>query len=122
MKVLRFLPALLLLTGCSVFNHRTQTFTVTTRAPEADVYINGELAGKSPVSRELKRNENIKLLVKKEGYLPEEKLILHHFSTSGRVDIISSCWLLFPALGLLSPGAWTLNETNVNVRLFQPHP
>jgi len=37
---------------------------------------------------------------------------------TGILDIIGGVLILFPALGLLSAGAWSLDETDVNVPMF----
>ena len=42
----------------------------------------------------------------------------HHLNETGILDIIGGIIILIPALGLLSPGAWSVDETAVTVQMF----
>jgi hypothetical protein len=94
-----------------------QRFSVTASESDAKIYVNGDYAGKGNVQTRVPRNHDVSVLVKKEGYLPVSKSIGTDFSITGILDIVGGCIILIPWLGLLFPGARSLEQTNVAVVL-----
>jgi PEGA domain len=94
------------MTGCSFFGARLQTITVSSDPIGADVYINGERVGKSPVSHEVPRGPDLLVEVRAEGYEVGYRKANRSLSTLGIADMIGGWLLLLPFLGLLAPAAW----------------
>lgn len=103
--------------GCSMVVPGKQRFSVTASESDAKIYVNGDYAGKGNVQTRVPRNRDVSVLVKKEGYLPVSKSIGTDFSITGILDIVGGCIILIPWLGLLFPGARSLEQTNVAVVL-----
>lgn len=59
----------LLASGCSsIISGTTQKVTITSNINGADVIINGTPVGKTPVTTRVKREKNVHITVRKEGY------------------------------------------------------
>ncbi len=55
----------------------------------------------------------------KAGYFPAQKTIDHSLSGTGVADIIGTVFFLFPGIGLLTAGAWDLDETDVSLAMMK---
>jgi hypothetical protein len=105
--------------GCSAFRSSTQTMSVTTDQPDAQIYVNGAMAGTGTASASVKRNENVQLMVTKAGYITVQRSIGKSLNTTGVLDIIGGCLFLIPFFGRLAAGSQSLDETNVNVMMMK---
>ena len=68
------------LVGCSAFKQATQVVSITADPPDAQIYINGSMAGQGSASGAVKRNENVQIMVRKTGYETVQRTIGSHFS------------------------------------------
>ncbi len=107
------------LSGCSAFRDSTQNISVSSDQSDAQIFINGQLAGTGTASMAVKRNENVQIMTKKDGYVTSQKTIGKSLNTTGVLDIIGGVLFLIPLFGLLSPGAYSLDQTNVSIMLVQ---
>jgi len=80
--------------------------------------INGQRY-ESPVSIKVKRNRSVSIECYKEGYVPYDRMIGTHMNITGTLDTLGASFLFVPSIGLFYPGAWSLDETEVPVTLFQ---
>jgi hypothetical protein len=103
--------------GCSMVVPGKQRFSVTASEPDAKIYVNGEYIGQGNVQTRVRRNNDVSVLVKKEGFIPASRSIGTDFSITGILDIIGGCIILIPWLGLFFPGCRQLEQTNVAVVL-----
>jgi len=103
--------------GCSTVVPQKQRFTVTASEADAKIYVNGEYLGQGSIQTRVKRNNDVSVLVKKEGYIPVTRNIGTDFSITGILDIVGGCLILVPFLGLFFPGARQLEQTNIAVVL-----
>ena len=63
------LNLMLVLSGCStVVNGTTQTISINSDIPGADVEINGQVVGKTPFTGVIKRGKNTQIKISKQGY------------------------------------------------------
>ena len=106
------------LAGCSCFSGTKEMVTVTTNVPNSEIFANGEKVGEGKADFFAKRNKNVQLMVRAEGYSPEYRYIYNSFSTAGILDIIGTFIFILPFVGLLTPGAHTLNENNIALELM----
>jgi hypothetical protein len=113
------LAAVLLMdcTGCSLFASRYQTISVSSEPMGAQVTINGENAGTTPLEHSVRRNQETSILVRKDGYQPATRHTTKGLSSIGILDVVGGCIFLLPFLGLLSGGAWEQEPANVAVIL-----
>lgn len=110
---------ILFLSGCSIFRSATETVTIKTNVPDADIYVNTVPVGKSPVSTSVKRNRVISIVARKQGYEPTARSIDYHLNGTGAADIVGTFTCLFPAIGLVSPGIYSLDETEIYLYLVE---
>ncbi|RKY32984.1 MAG: hypothetical protein DRP74_01450 [Candidatus Omnitrophota bacterium] len=103
--------------GCSMVIPPKQRFSVTASETDAKIYINGEYMGKGNVQTRVKRNNDVSILVKKEGFIPVSRNIGTDFSLTGILDVTFGYFLVVPLIGLFFPGCRSLEQTNVAVVL-----
>jgi hypothetical protein len=72
----------------------------------------------NPATTDVPRNRDFSVRCHKDGYQIASKVVGHHLNETGILDIIGGIIILIPALGLLSPGAWSVDETAVTVQMF----
>lgn len=105
--------------GCSLFVPSHETVTVSTSEEDADIFINGNFAGKGIVNAAVKRNANVSIMAKKEGFQPATRSISKTLSTTGLMDVIGGFIFLVPFVGLMAPGAWDLSEENISIIMYE---
>ena len=103
--------------GCSLFASKTQTLTVTATEDDAEIYINGNLEGRGIAQVRIVRNQDVGIMVKKEGYHTAVRTIGTSFSTVGILDLIGGCIWLVPFFGILASGSQELYQNNITVSM-----
>ena len=59
----------LMATGCAtIISGTNQTLTFTSKPPGAEVYLDGQMIGTTPVSVEVRKNQKNTVMLKKDGY------------------------------------------------------
>lgn len=103
--------------GCSAMRPHTQTLKVTCNVPDAIVKVNGDRV--YPPCDISVRRDTYGILIEghKEGYDRFEKTVHSHRSATHTADVIGTAIFLIPVFGLMSPGAWDLDQTEVHVIL-----
>jgi hypothetical protein len=104
-------------TGCSVFVPSHQMMCIQSLEPHAKVWVNGAYQGEAPIQTNVMRNHSVVVVVKKEGYETLNKLVQYHLNTTGILDTIGTYLLLLPLIGIVSPGAHSLDETTLFFQL-----
>ncbi|MBU6182166.1 MAG: PEGA domain-containing protein [Verrucomicrobia bacterium] len=105
------------LTSCSAFQPARQDVTVNTTTPGATIKANGVTVGTSPVTFSAKRNQDLNLVATKPGYQASVMQISRQTSGTFALDLIGGWFLLLPWIGLLTPGAYELSSTQVEMPL-----
>ncbi|WP_303918031.1 PEGA domain-containing protein [Draconibacterium sediminis] len=77
---LSIVAALLFSSCATIISGSRQNVTIASTPSAADVYINGVDMGKTPVTKNLKRNQEYTVLIELEGYLPYETLLTKEFN------------------------------------------
>ncbi|MBM3788965.1 MAG: hypothetical protein FJW35_01290 [Acidobacteria bacterium] len=103
--------------GCSLFVPHTQLVTVTASEPDAEILINGNLMGQGRAQAPVPRNRDATVTAEKPGFRPTQRHISSHLNAAGILDIVGGVIFLIPFIGLFSPGAHSLEETNVFLTL-----
>ncbi|MCK4563155.1 MAG: hypothetical protein KAU94_00615 [Verrucomicrobia bacterium] len=109
---------LLTLSGCCAFRPHSQMVNITCMPEDAILTVNGQRYT-SPVQIDVKRNRNLSIQAYKEGYMPSQRTVGHHFNATGALDAVGTFLFLFPGIGLFTPGAFSLDETDVAITLYQ---
>lgn len=104
-------------TACSFFNSSQQIVRINASERDAKVYVNGSFAGHGSVQASVPRDENLSIMVTKDGYYTAQREAVNKLSAVGVVDVIGGCVFLLPFFGLLSSGAWSLDQTNFTIVL-----
>ena len=105
-------------TGCSAFRAHNQTLNITCNPDDSILMVNGRRYS-SPAQVSTKRNRDVSIQCFKEGYLPQQLTIGNHFNGTGALDAAGTFFFLVPCIGLFTPGAWSLDETDVGITLYQ---
>jgi len=117
-KILAIILSVSYLSACSFLAGSRQKVTVMTNVPTAEIYANGEKVGNgTSVKFKTKRNENLEIMAKADGYRPAYKSVDTKLSAVGLLDLAGFFVLIIPIFGLLAPGSKTLTDTNISVEL-----
>jgi hypothetical protein len=106
----------LFVTGCSAFMPKSQTVSVACSEPDAVLQVNGQHFN-GTAQTDVPRNKNVSIMCTKPGYFPAQKTIDYSLSGTGVADIVGTVLFILPGIGLFTDGAWSLDETNVNVSM-----
>ncbi len=71
-----------------------------------------------PADISVRRNREVSIECYKDGFVPYQRTIGYHFNSTGALDAVGTALFLLPAVGLFTPGAWSLDETNVAISLI----
>lgn len=64
------------------------------------------------------RNRNVTVECRKTGYQNIPRVIGYHFNETGVLDVLGTILFLVPAIGLATPGAWSLDETTIDIEML----
>lgn len=107
-----------LIVGCSLGNPYLQRLSISSTEPDTEIWVNGQSIGKTPALVDVARDRNVSILARKEGFETGTRSIGTHFSEEGKLDILGTILFALPVVGLLSPGAWTLDETDIIIPML----
>jgi hypothetical protein len=117
MRALITIAAIVFLSGCSFLMPWNQDLTVNAKPDEAQIFINGEAEGKGKITTSVPRNEPSEILVTHPDYANTNRRVGTTLSATGTADLVGGYILLLPAIGLLSPGAWHLEQDTMTIVL-----
>ncbi len=107
--------------GCSVFRPPTETLNIDCAQKEVQVQVNGQRA-QCPSQIETRRNRTVVIEADKEGYETYYRTIESNLNNTAILDIVGGFFLLIPIVGLASPGAYSLDTTDVYIDLQPKKP
>jgi hypothetical protein len=105
--------------GCSFFARKTQTLTVTTTEDDAEIYFDGVMVGEGTVSKNVPRNKRVSIVAKKPGFVVQRRDVDRRLGTVGTLDVVGAFFIILPAFGLLSAGAWELDKDHVTIVMHE---
>ena len=103
--------------GCSAFQPSIQNVTVSTTTPGATIKANGVTKGQSPLTFAAKRDQDLNLIAVKPGFQDSVLQIPRQTSGTFMLDAVGGFIWLVPWIGLLTPGAYQLSQTQVELPL-----
>lgn len=106
------------LSACSLAAPRTQAIQVRADSPSATIYVNGKESGKGSCLVVLPSNKTAVFKAIEGEKQSTDILLKPELSICGITDL-ASWWLLFPLVGLTSPGAWHLPQDTVPLHIPQ---
>jgi len=106
------------LTGCSAFKPHMQTLAITADPPDSVLMVNGQRYT-APAQIPVKRNRDVSISCYKDGYMPYVRTVGNHMNGTGTLDIVGTVLFLLPGIGLLTPGAYDLDETTIGISLYK---
>ncbi|MBE6378124.1 MAG: PEGA domain-containing protein [Lentisphaerae bacterium] len=104
-------------TGCSLFAPSTQIVSISGQPAGAIVMVNGNTVV-APAQVAIKPHRPLSITVSKEGYQTTMLSSNCTLSTFGVLDLVGGFFLLVPWVGLLAPGAFTLDNQNFTYHLI----
>ena len=110
-----------LLLGCSATRPNKQTLKINCNIPGTIVRVNGDMC-ECPGQIDVRRDSKVMIEAYKDGYDRFTKTVNYHLSSTAKADIVGTVFLFFPVFGMLSPGAWDLDQTEVEVILNEIKP
>ena len=113
------LGLLILVPGCSLFAPKTEDVTIDSEPTGASVIIPGKARLTTPATVNLPCDKDVTIVVQKEGYYPQTYSIHPTLGKCGILDVVGTLLVLFPAVGLISSGAYTLNQHTVYAPLVE---
>jgi len=108
-------------TGCSLFAPWKEEIVIDSDPQGAEVIIPGQ-RGVTPCTLKVPCNKDLTVIVKKKGYYTGQKSVQYTLGKCGVLDVAGTWAFLIPAIGLASPGAYTLREHEVIVVLSKIEP
>lgn len=103
--------------ACSLFGPHMQTITVSSDPPGAEVRLNGDAVGTTPLRTQVARRDDLLVELRKPGYQTAYRHAERTLSTLGILDIVGGALILLPFLGLLSPAAWEQDPSTFGITL-----
>lgn len=104
------------LSSCSLGVGKHQNVIINSNVP-ASLIVNGTPQGTTPQTVKAQRNKTLALVATAPGYQPATKSVDRQISSTGMLDIVGGLFIGLPFLGLLSAGAWELEESNIFLHL-----
>ena len=109
----------ILMSGCSAFAPKTQTVNAACSEPDATLQVNGVQTYTGHAQIEARRDRVFSYACLKQGYYPAQKSVSYSISPSGIADFVGSMLFLIPIIGIFTPGAWDLDETDVTINMVR---
>lgn len=81
-------------TACSFFASGRQAISVTSHPAGAEVAINGNFVGATPLQYSINRSDSAAIMVSKDGYHPSTRVTSRRLSTTGVLDVIGGILFL----------------------------
>ena len=107
--------AILITPGCSLFVPKQQSVSIRANDPSAKIFVDNTEVGTGSTSVMLDRTKSHTVVAKSASGRSGAVAIQRKISGYGIADIVGGVFLLVPLLGLLGPGFWELEPTDVNV-------
>lgn len=98
---------------------KTQTVKASCSESDATLQINGGQTYSGQVQLETRRDKVFSYMCYKQGYYPAQKSISYSINTTGVADFVGSMIFILPIIGIFSPGAWSLDETDTTINMVK---
>ncbi len=113
------LSLILAVSGCSAFVPPNQQVKAACSEPDAKLQINGGEIYTGSAELDVRRDKVFSYACLKPGYYPAQKAVSYSISTTGVMDFVGSMIFLIPIVGIFTPGAWHLDETDTRINMVK---
>ena len=113
---LLLLAAILSLSACSAFLPDQDTVTIKASVEGADIMVDDNYVGTSPVTVDLDRTTAHKVTASSVGRVGTSELS-RRISFAGAMDITGTILFAFPIIGCFTPGFWSLGPDPLTVKI-----
>ena len=118
-NIVIFFTLVAMISGCSTFKSNKYTDVSVNCKPDNSIAgVNGERK-ESPSKFSVITNKDIDVSCQKPGYITSTTKVRTHITTTGILDAIGGLLFLVPAIGLISPGAWDLDQKDFEMTLVK---
>ena len=105
------------MTGCAtILKQKSVDVAVNTEPEGANVFLDGNSVGKTPLTLNLPHKRSVVLVFRKDGYEEMSHRIDKHL-VGGWLVVSFLCDVIPAGIDLATQSAWSLNETKVMVKL-----
>lgn len=102
--------------GCSAFAPKTQTLSVNCQDEGTKLQVNGNMYN-CPTQIDVPRNKSVNLMAFKDGHHNHMRTIDSKINGLFVLDVVGGLIWLVPFVGLVSPGAYSLETQEVNISM-----
>jgi hypothetical protein len=120
-KLMALSGACAVLAGCSVLQPRTQQIQITCAEPDAVLDVNG-VKYRGHAELDAQRNKDLELTCSKTGFHTSTRRVRTSLSGTGKADAVGGLLFYVPAIGLITPGAWNLDEASITLSMVKVAP
>ena len=96
--------------GCSLFAPYKEDVIIDSEPQGAQIIIPGQARLSTPATVKLRCDQNVTVIIKKDGYHTHVETLHRTLGKCGLLDVLGTVLVIFPAVGLFSPGAYTLEQ------------
>lgn len=107
----------LAISGCSAFVPPNQKVKAACSEPDATLQVNGGDIYTGNAELDVRRDKVFAYTCFKPGYYPGQKAVSYSISMTGILDFVGSMIFLIPVVGIFTPGAWHLDETDTRINM-----
>ena len=100
-------------TGCSLFAPWHETLVIDSEPQGAAIVIPGYERMTTPASVSVPCDKDLTVVIRKEGYHTQVQTVRRTLGKCGVLDVVGTVVFLLPAVGLFSPGAYSLEPHTV---------
>lgn len=100
-------------TSCSLFAPKTEDLTIDSDPQGAEVVIPGRERMTTPCTINVPCDKDIAVIVRKSGYNTKSYNIRYTLGKCGILDVCGTALWVVPAVGLFTPGAYTLEQHTI---------
>jgi hypothetical protein len=108
--------SILNLAGCSAFLPDQESVTIKASVEGADILVDDNYVGTSPVTVDLDRTTAHKVTATSGGQTGTSELS-RRISFAGAMDITGTILFAFPIIGCFTPGFWSLGPDPLTVKI-----
>ena len=120
--IVTLLSLTLTVSGCSAFVPPNQKVKASCSEPDATLQVNGGDIYTGSAELDVRRDKVFAYNCYKPGYYPGQKAVPYSISTTGVLDFVGSMLFLIPIVGIFTPGAWHLDETDTRINMVKYQP
>jgi hypothetical protein len=118
LKIRVLILCVVFVSGCSLFQPPTQEINVYCTQQDGVVFVNGNPHDCPVIQTKARRDKTLTISAQKPGFEGYEKTVKPHMNKFYYIDTLGALIWLVPVFGIMSPGAWDLDQTDFYVSFY----